>query len=835
MLSLIAAPSALAEEQTGYDTRAEVVLSAVGVSTAFASKAAVTRGEFVAAVIDFMGIDRADKTPFYDVGIGDEYYSQICTAYELELISGREGRMFYPKDSITYNEAISICVALTGRKMYAAAHGGYPAGFNYAADAAKLGKNVTARGDTPLSGQDAVWLLFNTFSAEVLEQTSFGGDIEFSTVGHNTMFSLYKDVKVTEGIVNANRFSGLYAAEDMLVNRAKIGNVLMRDDSGLCDGCLGLFAEVYYTENDSEEARLIACIPDEKENSITRIEADDVVGLEDGYFIYEQDGRRKRKRIEPSVPVIYNRSVVAVREAELFAPGMGYVELIDNNGDGDIDAVSIIERSDYVVFAYDKSDCMLYDKYGKSLDLSANTDKFVLLRSADGEVISDAELEEKTIVTAEVSRNGKVVYAVVSSEKRYGSVTHSTADDESYQVTVSDEVLYVSPDFVKNIPYGFLSRDGGVFYLNAYGYIADFAQADRELVYVISAYFIEENDGISLRYMDRGGNIELVDFEEKYRINGGTEYASDGVPPAIAKGDVVLISRNADGKISSIDTPDSGSGIFSFGDMANLTYSKAVYSFNGNFTVGADTVVMSCPTPDMPYDENEYSIIGTDELADGESYTVRAFVTDENSIIPKVIVVYSGADSSIKKADDCVLVKKVVDTVNEDNEQIKRVYFFRCDKEAYVDCLDTELITDGAVGAGDIIKFSTNRKGYMTNVDKIYSAKTNGFNSASSFAKDNGMRNGFRLVGGNLYNREDNVIGIYDGKPAGISRTAAEYFTIPENVTGSIYVVNPDNEEVVAKGGMYSLKDYCHFGKSSKVLIYTRYAVMRMIVVYEQE
>ncbi|MBQ7793090.1 MAG: S-layer homology domain-containing protein, partial [Clostridia bacterium] len=294
-------------EEHSYDTRAETVLEAVGLDTSFSTGASISRGRFVAAIADFMGLGHSDQTPFYDVGTGSEYFGQICAAYMAGLISGKADKMFYPNENITYNEAISICITATGRKMYAVAHGGYPVGFNYTADSEELGKNVAARGDTPISGEDAVWLLFNTFSCEIIGQESFGADIELAGSGE-TMFSFYKDIEVTEGIVKANRLSGLYSAEDMLADRAKIGDLVMGDENGLCDELLGLYVEVYYTENDSEQSEIKACFPVEKENSITEIDAADCISFEDNIFTYEIHGRQKKERIDASVPVIYNRT-----------------------------------------------------------------------------------------------------------------------------------------------------------------------------------------------------------------------------------------------------------------------------------------------------------------------------------------------------------------------------------------------------------------------------------------------------------------------------------------------------------------------------------------------
>ncbi|MBR3933641.1 MAG: hypothetical protein IKJ68_07010 [Clostridia bacterium] len=538
---------------------AQGVANAVGVS--FADGEAVTRADFVSAVVKASGMSgvSGSKNPFADVTDATKGYEDIKTAYELSWISSAS--LFNPDSPITLVQALKIGIHAIGGEQQAAYLGGYPTGYLRVAQTTELLENIDNADDAPLSYRDAYVLIYNILNAKTFE-VGFTGNNEV-TVSHSgdsilhTKYNMY----IHTGVVTANAVTNLYNEAESGRTTVVIGNTEFCDGTGSTD-YLGY--NVYALCEKTGAKDYVRFMSPFDTNAIT-ISGDEIDHIDGNTIYYGESGNDKIK-VSASFVYLQNGKTTPVTNPDissLFASGTSSYTFIDNDDDKNYDIISANIYTYTVVDRYDLFDGAIYDINSSDsfIDLSAD-DCVVKARSYKNGQYSLAKLSD--------IENGMVIAAAVSSDKKYvdiilcfdsenGKVDEMSSDGK----VVINGKEYTFSSYYSSY-YTFDLGEEARYLLGINGEIVAEAGAKSSMKY---GFFIDRFRGqgldksIIFKIFDQSGKMIELECADKVTIDGNSKTAADaysfvGTLSSDAE-KFIRYSVNGDGKINCIDSHET--------------------------------------------------------------------------------------------------------------------------------------------------------------------------------------------------------------------------------------------------------------------------------------
>ena len=170
---------------------AVTVLSALNIFTgyedgSFKPEGKITRAEYAAIVCRVNNMDEAAKANkvggiFTDVAADHWASGYIATASQAGIVNGMGDGTFAPEAEVTYEQAVKMLVAALGYEMKAQSMGGYPTGYMMIAnqESITVGTTNTAGG---ASRATVARLTYNAMTVPMMDQTSWGTDVEFKPI-----------------------------------------------------------------------------------------------------------------------------------------------------------------------------------------------------------------------------------------------------------------------------------------------------------------------------------------------------------------------------------------------------------------------------------------------------------------------------------------------------------------------------------------------------------------------------------------------------------------------------------------------------------------------------
>ena len=168
----------------------------------------------------------------------------------------------------------------------------------------------------------------------------------------------YKNTLIGKGILQAYDNCSIYSYDGPGEGKAIINNELFEAGNIDCSEYIGKHIEFYYTYEDGEYI-LKYIMP--AYNEIKVLNHDDELSYASGVYYY-RDAGNKMRTVSISDKTIYMYNGKKAETIDDFTPACGTVTLIDNNNDGKIDILSIIDKKLVVV---------IEDNVAKLMDRSA--------------------------------------------------------------------------------------------------------------------------------------------------------------------------------------------------------------------------------------------------------------------------------------------------------------------------------------------------------------------------------------------------------------------------------------------------------------------------------
>lgn len=675
----------------------------------------MTRAEFVAAVTMLLGKDETTgvATGFVDVAADHKYSGNIKFAKDSGLISSVD--IFQPELPVTYAQALKILMCATGHGSKAEFLGGFPTGYFMVAKEAGIGKYLNIPNEAYLTHADVAKLVLETVCADILDITSYGSDFEYAETEGKNLLSVYHKIYIAEGIVDANKQSGLYSASAKMESKGISINGEEYYGEGY-NSLLGKKARVFFKGEKKREI-LFAY---EVDNKVSSFDQNDDLKLASGAITVYEEGALKEEKytLDSNYTIIFNGKYLAAAQNtinSLINLDAGKVELIDNNENGRIDVITIKSIEYGVIDSVNTIEGKIYDKYKPNAMKVITEDIDYNVVGSDGEALELSDLTGGTVVGYVESKDGKAL-EIIKFTKRIGG-TYSELSDNSVLVLGKDKEITLSKYFTENIRslndvkmgtqiVAYLGVGNQVVYIEeystsvSYGYLADFA---REL-----------GSGLGARpcariYSPEGELLEL-NLAEKLIYNGvstSRANATNYLETLLSKANtlrVIKFAVNANGELSKVyEAIENTEGVATILETVSTESRPVLFDDNtthGNssnrgklhyisgvffpyFALKKGATVMQVPSSTENKDNMDYyNIYSSSTLSDwtsNNSKNIKAFgydVTKDGASFVLWTRDGGGASASVSDETKTGIVEEITTGVNEDGDSVKIIKMY---------------------------------------------------------------------------------------------------------------------------------------------------------------
>lgn len=812
-------------------------------SDGYESSALMTRAQFADFIAKVLGVS------------SDSAEGNFKALYSMGAMDCERNGDFHADADITYNEAAKAMLVIAGYGEAARVGGGYNA------YAAKYGITCGKSGNSALSVGNVMELLYRTLNLNTMECT-YGETPKYSLNTDKTVLQEILDVEESRGILSACGKTDLYSVKEAADDRIVVGGTEYVGDADLYREYIGYKVSVLYREK-ADEKEIVFLYP-EKRNDVVVLKTEDILDYKNKAYEYDEDGRTESYSVENAV-FLYNGKLPTDAKFE-FVPVNGWVELIDNNGDGDYDVVKIYSYKNYYVeLTQDDADGLLiYSKERENVLVVSESNHLedTVLMKEDGSDLKLKGLKKGGLVSV----FGTVSDGILVAERLYYSTNAAEGVVDSYDA--GEEVISVNGK-----EYSFtadLKAETESIAVGSYRtFIVDF---NGKLAYLYNEDGFEYNQGIGylvamdtasgpfedrmdVKIFTSAGRMEIYSSTDKIYIDGTLYKGSDTVIKnlkAATQSGLVAYTLNNDKTLRSIDYPENkrygdtspqdplNHMVSLGGTSSSVKYRTSHNTFGGNIPCHDNTIMFILPNNPTSAENEDFSISNPKTYCrdDGTFANIYGYAYSNSSMCADFIV-YTEQDKTttsltVNDYDFAYVVKSVKKVLSSDGETVMAV------EAVGPNGTETfELKTDSAFSGyevGDVVRFATDIRGKAVSLQSVYDRSAKTFNDSLDSASINCA---FRAMTGRLFDRQnDNVLVAKEGKDLAQTSIALTYdsFNALKCDTAKIVLVKKDSggKATVKSGSKDDLKAYTtHMEDCSTVVATTRVGVCNLIVVFE--
>ena len=663
-------------------------------------------------------------------GVG---YINVATSQGI-VIGDTDGN-FRPEDTITYEEAMTILVRMIGHEPAALSKGGYSAGYLVVGSENGIDKNAKAAANAPATRSLVAQMMFNALTVDMMEQTSFGDNPEYSIVKDKTLLSSKLKTEKLTGQVVATSQTALDGGAPLKKGEVKIGDEIHSAEHVDAANLLGYRVVFYLQEDDFGEKQIILIRPEANKNSTLSVTADNFESIEDAtgkkVLSYWKDKDNDKKATEADIKtdaiLIYNGKYETMSNDLIdLTNAAGGIELLDIDRDNVYDVVFVTEFKNVVVEEVMPTSGKIIDKYGApTLTLDPEDEDLDVEIKKGGELLKVADLKEWDVLSVAASSDNRIFRIYVVNNVVEGKVEE--LDDEG--VVIGGKLYEIANNYTQSIAL----KDEGKFYLDVEGKIAAVdatSQISANYAYLLDAGMTSSlSEELEVRLFTKEGDTVQLKATEKIRFNGvsGTKGADvlaalkDGAGNVVAQ--LVTFEKNADGKIVALTTATDNSATGAIDEnkfTLNLKLDDAVYKKAtgklGNVNVTKDTVIFDIPAGST--DPDEFAIRDISLFENDNTYDAIVFDMGKDYTAKAIIVTNTLYEASAEA--ESAIVTSITTGMNASDEIVDKLYVIENgEKKELLATSKDMLVKPSASGnvklqKGDIIQYKTNAKGEIT-------------------------------------------------------------------------------------------------------------------------
>ena len=639
------------------NTETEIILSATDYSAANKLKAigiidevnsetmvrAITRRECAELMVRMLNIPvqgaQHEKSPYIDVHPNSYGMEEIVTLYNMGYISRGEDLKFNPDNSVAFNEAIAFVVKAMGYKVIAESNGGYPSGYLKVASRYDLLKNVKSE-STQMHFYEIYHMIAKALEAPAYTYAGSVGDEDYYSQDKDiTILNEYHNMRHIQGIVTADSFSQLYSeGKGLPEGQIAINGNVYDLGQNVLNNFLGKTI-VAIVKNVDEGEDVVVYIEESSKNVSYTLNYDELLPAKttNQKIAYLSDDKDEYYDLDTICRVIYNglnwggyHSIAEV------LPTYGYVELLDNNKDGAIDVLRVMDYRNIIVGYVDEYEAVICDKNDPAKDLSYDDEsKLRLYDSETSQPVALQELSFEDVLSVAVSKNGEYITGYVSRKIENGRIE---------EVTSSSPVLYkigknmyeIAPNTSLDIGVG----TSGIFRIDHLGKIAEYAiDAENQGGFTMAVLAGVQNNGgfkgVDVKFFNQDGTFSVLKLKDEVRIDGARKNSAENVTVGLISARVGELVRYkaSDETVTEIDLAyvtnyeNGETGIESFGSLTQLSagtsvkHRDGIFAVNGiNFYMPLDTEALFLVPNDLAYEDGYQVVTPKSQLSNGHNY-----------------------------------------------------------------------------------------------------------------------------------------------------------------------------------------------------------------------
>ncbi len=688
----------------------------------------VTKAEYTAFVLKLVhpGLETNgsyDK-PFNDVSSDHEYFSQICAAKQLDIISGEPDRGFNPDDDINTLQATVMLVNALGHKLQANSSGGYPSGYINAAISLKLADGVSINQDE-ISGDALARLLYNALSVELAEIIKIDDDgMQIGSSSGKNLLSKVYGIKKYDVILTDNGISNLYGntkcdfSQVIFTEFSNGSEIYVNPGKFDFSKYLGYRMNLYVKTDDKTEKKTVISYVLNNNMNILSLSTENVISVSDSELVYEKSkdsGVNRTVYFADSMPVLlFNGVNTLEHSAKHMKPDDGLFTLIDNNGDGKYEILNVLSFNYYkgniystprniVVKGIDFERPFINFNLSGENGLDLNSEDYIYKFITNG-INSLDDLKEFSIISvaeAPIKIDGKTVYYLAVSDNFINGRIQSagtdeiTIDNETYKI--SDSILdvnsnlrkYINSELERHIS---LDVTGKVAFIN----LSASEALERKYAYVINSGYTKdlEPKGI-VKLFNSDETVTVYELSEHVRYNDANEETPlstvmNDLKADKAKDNLICYELDKNNRISRIYFPESPSGDFE-ADENKLILSYMTDTDKGERTYRnfGDVSLIQAYVFEIVRDKStgevieDYCSVTFNMQTDSNNYYKGFRMYDagksrlaKTALIVKMVDINNDTSIVLPNSRTPCIFDKIVTAVKEDGSVGKKLYYY---------------------------------------------------------------------------------------------------------------------------------------------------------------
>lgn len=636
--------------------------------------AEVTRGDMCKYVIKLINSDElaknaSEKRYFYDVTENDNNSGYINALCQLGFIS--QADEFFPENTAKVQELVKVLVCALGYGDMAEYMGGYP--YGYVSEAANVGilKNTYGDLDGKLTMHNMFELFYNVLHSEIQYQNV---NSNYERNGTDFLYQ-YFHIYYVRDVVNNNGLTTLKSSSNNLL--VMIGDNSYSDPNKLALSYIGYKVKAYIIEKKDGDEEIFAIFED-KTNIVKAIKTDDVINWSNDRtsveFCYKD--KTAKLKISKYADYIYNGIAYPDFTYNDIANRHGYINYIDNNGDGFIEVINVSVYENYYVNKVNISDNIIVDMNGKLIKLDNKADYEIM--DTNGSSMKLDEISYGYLISLFASKKGEYVKIIVSDNKVSGIIDEIRSDE---QILIIDGVEYkVANNLLSDSDYSYLKCGAEVtFILDCSNQLAAVENKNGSFLYgfLKRVNYDEEGlgDDVSLKIFTQDGEFKNYAFANRIDFNSETvtksvkerDIKKGSIYDSLLTPQVIKYSLNGLGEIckislavSALPEDDVSDSVLAFNDtIYNAQFRYGI--FGSRYTYDSDnTVFLGIPNCDSDgnYDEEDFELLyWNTSFVENDYYKISVY--DATSTRQARLIVCEPTVGSMDFLPNCFVVDKV--------------------------------------------------------------------------------------------------------------------------------------------------------------------------------
>ena len=672
----------------------------------FGSEEYMTRGQFALAAAKMMKLDvtegKMGNSAYTDVDISTEEGCAINLLADIGVIPTGT-KTYNPTEIITYSEAARILVNCLGYGAEAQKYGGYPGGVINIASTLKLANGLKMATNTQVNKGDAAVLIYNTMMSSPMTDNKQG----YTEVNEDTFLETFWDVYNMKGIIQGIGESSLDGVSLSDTQVSVSGDVMECNIPNIKD-YLGLSVKAYYIDDDEGSKRLVAVVPRDSDNRVSKYDADDLT-VTGNNVRYEVDNKTKTQDVADGAQVIYNGRLYTDynKLSDILNIAEGDITFISNTGKKAANIIIVNDEKHILVERVDTKNKTIYAAnsteegaspyLASALDLDTeNQDVYITL---DGVPAKFEDIQINDVLVVKECRNE----GASKADEVYIDIQRNVVEGLIESVIDSEDELVIAGttyDISKYCKSTYNAGDSVTLAATKSGKIVGIIEtktSNLKYAYVKSVTYDYDKQEAYLKLFTQDGEQRQFVVKEKTIVNGKKTMYNE-VSKVISQGDFITFKLKNDGYIANMNRPYDASANPDYYSESSFVknWSKSSIRYIGGIMgrsiVNDDTTIFYIPRYDRDVD-SDYRIMKMSDLENRIYSDITCYDVDRNGRIG-ALVIKEDIKDTVSKGDSLFFVSKVLNGVNEDDEPVVRVEGYeKGEAKTLVFTKDTDCVT----------------------------------------------------------------------------------------------------------------------------------------------